>query len=183
MWVQELLRAAWQTTGSGNPGVFSCRYDQTPRMNYDETSNLYEDIDGADSPNQSSRWAKPKSCRWVNCTSPSTGLRRFLLILRSAFGVARGGERRQLPRLAASGETVFGQVPVMAPRGRLFDREGRLLVDNYAPVSCCILREQIKTPGDRSADDPASGLHLTVEQVKEGALKKYQSAPGYQPIP
>jgi penicillin-binding protein 2 len=73
------------------------------------------------------------------------------------------------------------KVPVMAPRGRLFDREGRLLVDNYPSVSCYILREQIK---NLENDLPmiASGLHLTVEQI-DGALKKYQSAPKYQPIP
>jgi len=73
------------------------------------------------------------------------------------------------------------KVPVMAPRGRLFDREGRLLVDNYPSVSCYILREQIK---NLETDLPmiASGLHLTVDQI-EGALKKYQSAPKYQPIP
>jgi len=73
------------------------------------------------------------------------------------------------------------KVPVMAPRGRLFDREGRLLVDNYPSVSCYILREQVKSFG---TDLPmiASGLHLTVEQI-EAALKKYQTAPKYQPIP
>src|SRR3569623_1611201 len=48
------------------------------------------------------------------------------------------------------------KVPVMAPRGRLFDRDGRLLVDNYPSVSCYLLREQIK---DLNTDLPmiASG--------------------------
>src|ERR1700677_77188 len=36
------------------------------------------------------------------------------------------------------------KVPMLAPRGRLFDREGRLLVDNYPSVSCYLLREQVK---------------------------------------
>src|SRR6202020_9785 len=54
------------------------------------------------------------------------------------------------------------KVPVLAPRGRLFDREGRLLVDNYPSVSCYLLREQVK---DLDADLPliAKGLHITVE--------------------
>ena len=34
--------------------------------------------------------------------------------------------------------------PVRAPRGKLFDREGRILVDNYPSVSCYLLREQSK---------------------------------------
>src|SRR5665213_3838633 len=28
------------------------------------------------------------------------------------------------------------KVPILAPRGRIFDRDGRLLVDNYPSVSC-----------------------------------------------
>src|SRR5437867_2563222 len=56
------------------------------------------------------------------------------------------------------------KVPVLAPRGRLFDREGRLLVDNYPSVTCYLLREQIK---DLNADIPfiAQGLHIPVEQI------------------
>jgi penicillin-binding protein 2 len=73
------------------------------------------------------------------------------------------------------------KIPVLAPRGRLFDREGRLLVDNYPSVSCYLLREQVKDP---AADLPkiASGLHLTVEQI-ELAIKRFQFSPKYQPIP
>jgi penicillin-binding protein 2 len=73
------------------------------------------------------------------------------------------------------------KVPVLAPRGRLFDRDGRLLVDNYPSVTCYILREQVK---DVDADLPmiARGLDLTVDQI-QSTLRHYQSAPKYQPIP
>jgi penicillin-binding protein 2 len=73
------------------------------------------------------------------------------------------------------------KVPVLAPRGKLFDREGRLLVDNYPSVSCFLLREQVK---DLNADLPliSQGLHIPVEQI-EATLRRYQSAPRYQPIP
>lgn len=73
------------------------------------------------------------------------------------------------------------KVPVLAPRGRLFDREGRLLVDNYPSVSCFLLREQVK---DLNADVPliAAGLHITPEQI-HATVKRYQAAPKYQPIP
>ena len=43
------------------------------------------------------------------------------------------------------------KVPVRAPRGKLFDREGRIIVDNYPSVSCYLLREQVK---DLNADIP-----------------------------
>ena len=32
--------------------------------------------------------------------------------------------------------------PILAPRGKLFDRENRLIVDNYPSVSCFLVREQ-----------------------------------------
>jgi penicillin-binding protein 2 len=73
------------------------------------------------------------------------------------------------------------KVPMLAPRGKLFDREGRLIVDNYPSVSCFLVREQ---GHDINADLPliASGLHMTVEQL-QAILKKYRSAPKYQPLP
>jgi penicillin-binding protein 2 len=73
------------------------------------------------------------------------------------------------------------KVPVLAPRGRLFDREGRLLVDNYPSVSCYLLREQVK---DINADIPliAQGLHIPIEQI-QATLRRFQIAPKYQPIP
>ena len=73
------------------------------------------------------------------------------------------------------------KVPVHAPRGRLFDREGRLLVDNYPSVSCYLLREQVK---DLNADIPliSQGLHIPVDQI-QATLRRYQIAPKYQPIP
>ena len=73
------------------------------------------------------------------------------------------------------------KVPVLAPRGRIFDRDGRLMVDNYPSTSCYLLREQIK---DAAVELPmiAAGLHIPPEQI-EAALKRFQGAPKYQPIP
>lgn len=73
------------------------------------------------------------------------------------------------------------KVPILAPRGKIFDREGRLLVDNYSSVTCYILREQMR---DAKEDLPliAKGLHMTVEQL-ESAIRRFQYAPKYQPIP
>ena len=73
------------------------------------------------------------------------------------------------------------KVPVLAPRGRIFDREGRLLVDNYSSTSCYLLRDQVK---DLDADLPmiADGLHIPVEQI-QATLKHFALAAKYQPIP
>ena len=73
------------------------------------------------------------------------------------------------------------KVPVLAPRGRIFDRYGRILVDNYPSVTCYLLREQQK---DLDADLPmiAAGLHIPLEQIQD-TLRNFQYAPKYQPIP
>src|SRR3984957_19193679 len=73
------------------------------------------------------------------------------------------------------------KVPVLAPRGRLLDREGRLLVDNYPSVTCYLLREQVK---DFTPDLPliAQGLHIPVDQI-QATLRRFQAAPKYQSIP
>ena len=73
------------------------------------------------------------------------------------------------------------KVPVMAPRGKLFDRENRIIVDNYPSVSCFLVREMNH---DVDADLPliAQGLHLDLDQLR-ATLRRYRAAPGYQPIP
>jgi len=73
------------------------------------------------------------------------------------------------------------KVPLLAPRGKLFDRDGHLLVDNYPSVSCFLVREQ---GHDTDADLPliARGLNLDVEQLRS-TLRHFRAAPGYQPIP
>jgi penicillin-binding protein 2 len=71
--------------------------------------------------------------------------------------------------------------PILAPRGKLFDRENRLIVDNYPSVSCFLIREQKK---DVEADLPliAKGLDIDLDQLK-ATVHHYRLSPGYQPIP
>lgn len=71
--------------------------------------------------------------------------------------------------------------PILAPRGKLFDRENRLVVDNYPSVTCFLVREQSKNV---DADLPliAKGLDLDLDQLR-ATLHRYRSQPGYQPVP
>ncbi len=73
------------------------------------------------------------------------------------------------------------KVPVLAARGRILDREGRVIVDNYPSVTCYLLREQM---GAVEQDLPliAQGLHMEPEQIR-AILKHFAFAPKYQPIP
>ncbi len=71
--------------------------------------------------------------------------------------------------------------PIPAPRGRIYDRQGRLLVDNYPSFTAYLLRDQ----GENwRADLPAiaRGLFLAPEAV-QAEIQHYRSAPVYQPIP
>lgn len=73
------------------------------------------------------------------------------------------------------------KVPVLAPRGRILDREGRLIVDNYPSVTCFLLREQLPS---LEHDLPliAEGLHMEPAQIL-AVVQHFQFAPKYQPIP
>jgi penicillin-binding protein 2 len=71
--------------------------------------------------------------------------------------------------------------PILAPRGKLFDRENRLVVDDYPSVTCFLVREQSKSV---DADLPliAKGLDLDLDQLR-ATLRHFRGQPGYQPVP
>src|SRR5216684_7977262 len=72
------------------------------------------------------------------------------------------------------------EVPILAPRGKILDREGRTIVDNYPSFTALLLRDSTRDlSGD--ADLIAQGLHLDPKEVRE-RLKKFASMPQYQPI-
>jgi penicillin-binding protein 2 len=72
------------------------------------------------------------------------------------------------------------EVPILAPRGRLLDREGRPIVDNYPSFSALLLRSQGRV-SDSNLDAIAEGLHLDATELKT-RVKRLSAMPGYQPI-
>ncbi|MHB1937105.1 MAG: penicillin-binding protein 2 [Acidobacteriaceae bacterium] len=73
------------------------------------------------------------------------------------------------------------KVPILAPRGKIYDRDGRLLVDNYPSVTCFLVPEQAH---NLDSDIPliAQGLHMQPDQL-QAVLLRYRHQPKYQPIP
>jgi penicillin-binding protein 2 len=71
-------------------------------------------------------------------------------------------------------------VPILAPRGKILDREGRTIVDNYPSFSALLLRDSSRDL-NADADLIAQGLHLDAREVRE-RLRKFTSMPQYQPI-
>jgi penicillin-binding protein 2 len=72
------------------------------------------------------------------------------------------------------------EVPILAPRGKLLDREGRAIVDNYPSFSALLLRSQGKL-SDSNLEAIAVGLHLDITDLK-ARVKRLSAMPGYQPI-
>ena len=58
------------------------------------------------------------------------------------------------------------KVKILAPRGKILDREGRIIVDNYPSFSALLMRDQ---PRDLGTDLPqiAQGLHIPVQEIHE----------------
>lgn len=59
------------------------------------------------------------------------------------------------------------KVPILAPRGKIYDREGRILVDNYPSVSALLIREQLPKDSEADLKQIAAGLHMTTEEIHE----------------
>src|SRR5579862_6032496 len=103
-----------------------------------------------------------------------------LIFLVLAYGlwslqVMQSGKYSQLAE-----QNRIRNVPILAPRGKILDREGRVIVDNYPSFSALLLRDSAR---DLNADAPAiaKGLHLNPEEVQL-RIRRFASMPQYQPI-
>jgi len=73
------------------------------------------------------------------------------------------------------------QIPLVAPRGQLLDREGRVLVSNRPSYDVVFVREGSKHTLDQTVDAFASGLGTTKEELLDRIHKKH-SEPKFRPI-
>src|SRR6202047_1278914 len=104
----------------------------------------------------------------------------LLIFLFLAYGlwklqVMQSGKYAQLAE-----QNRVRNVPILAPRGKILDREGRIIVDNYPSFSALLLRDSSR---DLSADAEliAHGLHLDANEVRT-RIRHFSSMPQYQPI-
>jgi penicillin-binding protein 2 len=100
------------------------------------------------------------------------------------FVLAYGFWRLQVSRNdyydAIAQQNRIRQVPILAPRGKILDREGRVIVDNYPSFSALLLRDQVKDL-DKDVEKIAAGLHLDPEELRT-RIKRMAGMPTYQPI-
>jgi penicillin-binding protein 2 len=69
-------------------------------------------------------------------------------------------------------------VPVLAPRGKILDRDGRVIVDNQAAFSLMLARENLK---DEHIDGIAAGLNLDATEIR-ARIKRFAARPKYVPV-
>ncbi|RPI18514.1 MAG: penicillin-binding protein 2 [Acidobacteriales bacterium] len=69
-------------------------------------------------------------------------------------------------------------LPIPAPRGKILDRDGRVIVDNHSSFSLILSRENLK---QGHIGQVAEGLRIDYEELT-AQLKRFASRPRYQPI-
>lgn len=69
-------------------------------------------------------------------------------------------------------------IPIPAPRGKILDRDKRVIVDNHSSFSVLLSRETLK---EEHLQPIADGLDLDLEEIHD-KLKRHRAKPKYQPI-
>ncbi|PYT15896.1 MAG: penicillin-binding protein 2 [Acidobacteria bacterium] len=69
-------------------------------------------------------------------------------------------------------------VPLLAPRGKILDRDGRVIVDNHSAYTVMLTRENLKSEHVQSIAD---GLNLDPDDLRI-RLRRYESRPKYIPV-
>src|SRR5258705_6430433 len=69
-------------------------------------------------------------------------------------------------------------VPMLAPRGKLLERDGRVIVDNQSAFTLLLTREDLNPD---HIDGIAEGLHLNPEELR-ARIKRFSSRPKYVPV-
>ncbi len=69
-------------------------------------------------------------------------------------------------------------LPIVAPRGKILDRDGRVIVDNHSTWSLILSRENLKND---HLHEIADGLHLDYSDLVR-KVNRYKNRPKYEPI-
>jgi penicillin-binding protein 2 len=81
---------------------------------------------------------------------------------------------------AAAERNRIREVPILAPRGNIYDRNGRVIVRNYTSYTALLMRDSSRDL-NADADLIATGLHMDPKEVRE-KIRHFASMPQYQPI-
>ena len=99
----------------------------------------------------------------------------FLLLL-SGFWELQVKKQESYSELADRNRIKY--YPVLAPRGKILDRDGRVIVDNHLSWTLLLARETLKT---EHLPMIAAGLNLDLDDL-QAKIKRFRKRPGYIPI-
>ena len=102
----------------------------------------------------------------------------FLLLLVGYWRIQIGQHRQYLEQAERN---RIRNLPVIAPRGRILDRLGRVLVDNTPSFSVLLMRENATTLSPEHIEGIARGLQLDPMDVQH-LLERTVHLPRFQPI-
>jgi penicillin-binding protein 2 len=129
-------------------------------------------------PGQQFMFAREDKVPQIRLTAVQYGILALMLLLLFGFWRLQIMANKRYEELAQ--QNRIKEVPILAPRGKLLDREGRIIVDNYPSFSALLLRNQGKIP-EANLDAIAAGLHLEPADLKL-RIKRMAWKPGYEPI-
>src|SRR6266581_707346 len=104
----------------------------------------------------------------------------LIIFLFLAYGLWRLQVSQSEYYSAAAEKNRIRNVPILAPRGKILDRNGRTVVDNYRSLTALLLRDSSR---DLYADAGliATGLHMDPKEVRD-KIRHFASMPQFQPI-
>jgi penicillin-binding protein 2 len=114
----------------------------------------------------------------IRLTAAQYAILAIFLVL--AYGLWRLQVMQSGYYASAAEKNRIRNVPILAPRGKILDREGRIIVDNYPSFSALLLRDSTRDL-NADADLIAQGLHLDPVEVR-ARIRHFASMPQYQPI-
>lgn len=69
-------------------------------------------------------------------------------------------------------------LPILAPRGKILDRDGRVIVDNHSTFSLILSRENLRPEHVKPISD---GLNINYDDLSD-RLRRFRRRPTYEPI-
>src|SRR5215468_4423529 len=114
----------------------------------------------------------------VRLTAVQYGILAIFLLL--AYGLWELQVSQSDYYSAAAEENRVRNVPILAPRGKIVDRNGRPIVENYRSLTALLLRDSSRNL-NADAGLIAQGLNLDPKEVRE-KIRHFASMPQYQPI-
>ncbi len=102
----------------------------------------------------------------------------FLVLLIGYWRLQIGHHRQSVE---AAERNRVRHLPIVAPRGKILDREGRILADNFPAFSVLLMRETVNSLTPAQIEGMARGLGLTPGDVRS-QIERGQKLPLFQPI-